>query len=110
MPLEENHVAELTAWLADAKAKVAVLPERIKAEAELAKRERRQPRPITPLSEVRPSLMALALAECKDAGTPALNETVGTLRRVCSEQNQSFAMLSEQLVAVLTLAGITDNQ
>lgn len=106
MPLAENHVAELTAWLDEAKARMEALPKRIEAEAELARKERRQPRPITPLIEVRPSLLSLALAECKDAGTPALNETVGTLRRVCSEQNQSFAMLAEQLIAVLTLAGI----
>lgn len=106
MALTENHKAALAAYLADAKPKVAAIPERVKVEAENAAREQRQPFEIMPLTEVKPSLMALALAECKDTTDPAMNETIGTLRRVCSSQNQPFAMKSEQLIAVLTLAGI----
>lgn len=90
----------------DAADKVAALPDRIKAEEELAAEEERQPYEITPHTEVEPAVVAPILKQLNDV--PAdVAETVANMRRCCRLfPNQPFAMRSDQLLAVLGLAKV----
>jgi hypothetical protein len=106
--MEAHDKAKLAGYLADAKEKLASLPERIAAEREAAANDDppRQPFPIRPLTEVEPAPLAKALGAITSEPDGALKETVKTWTRVCSRQTAPFAVYSDQLAAVLALAGI----
>ena len=99
-----QHQSDIARYSADAKAKLADLSDRLNAEQAEAAEEGRQPRPIVPLTEVDPAVLGPILASIKTV-PPELQETHGTLTRVCKRQTGAFAMRSDQLAALLDLAG-----
>jgi hypothetical protein len=101
----QEHKSNLLAYQADAAAKLAALPGRLKAEAEQAQKERRRPFNIAPLTEVDPASLSAALAAITDPPKD-LAECVGSLTAVCQNQTDPFAMRCDQLVEVLKLAGV----
>jgi hypothetical protein len=103
--LNEQHTSDLLAYAADANEKLAGLKARVDEEHAAAAKERRRPFKIVPLTEVEPAVMGPLLASLKDV-PDTLKETVGTISRVCEEQTLPFAMRSDQLKAILDLAGI----
>lgn len=101
----QEHKSALLGYHADAAAKLAALPERLKAEAEQANKERRRPYAIQPMTEVQPASLLAAIVELKDV--PAgLSACVGTLRGVCENQTDPFCMRCDQLIEILSLAGV----
>jgi hypothetical protein len=91
---------------ADAAAKVAALPNRIRDEEQQAEAENREPGIIEPLTGISAGLLLKAIEEIEDA--PAdLSEIIGVQRRACRDLgNRQVYLLSEQLLAILTAAGI----
>lgn len=101
----DQHKSDILQYAADSQEKLAALPQRIADERAAAAKEQRKPFNIVPLTEVDPAVMGPLLASLKDVPAP-LKETVSTIGRVCQEQKQPFAMRSDQLKAILDLAGI----
>lgn len=106
MAISKEHKANLEEWLSEAKQKLADLPQRIEEEKILAAESDppRKPFPIVPLQAVTTDALGAALAEIKTPGDSS--ETVKTWGKVCRNQPGEIAVKCEQLVAVLTLAGI----
>ena len=87
--------------------RIAALPARQKEELAQATKEGRQAYPIIPMVEVSPAVLGPCVEKMTQIPTE-LEETVGTLRRVCSKQPVPFAMRADQLLAVLDAAGVKD--
>lgn len=106
MAISKEHESELKSWLSEARQKLAELPKRIEEEKVAAAEADppRKPFPIVPLQGVTTEALAAALGEIKSPGE--LAETVKTWGKVCRNQSGEIAVRCDQLVSVLTLAGI----
>ena len=105
--LTDPEKRELQRAYKDAAAKAAALPDRIKAEDELADLEHREPFPIQPLTEIRACLVVKAIEAIQGTPAPEVCDIIGVYRRSCGKAgNAKVLLLSEQLKLLLDTAGI----
>jgi hypothetical protein len=106
--MDENIKSDLSRCLADAKAKLEELPDRIKAEREAAANDDppRKPFPVVPMTEIESEALAAALAEIKELPEGPLKETITTFGKSCRRHNAPLIVRCDQLAEVLQLAGI----
>ena len=106
MAISKEFKCDLESWAKEAAAKLAELPQRIEEE-KIAAAEAdppRKPFPIVPLQAVNTEALGAALSAISTPGDMA--ETVKTWGKVCRNQSGEIAVRCDQLVSVLTLAGI----
>jgi hypothetical protein len=90
---------------ADAAAKVAALPGRIRDEEQQAEAEHREPCLIQPLTGIPAGLLCRATEDLKADGE--LAEIIASQRRACRDLgNRTVHLVSEQVLAILTEAGV----
>lgn len=95
--------------LKHAKANAAMLKERLRDEFDQADAEKREPFPITPLTGIRADLVKWACDAGAAKADSRLSAVIGVQRNSCKSLGDvEVFLLSEDVVALLTAAGIVE--